>query len=449
MLILRDKELSKRQLFATYEKIFTSVTGFILSRWQRDIDYGWIDTKINLITGCDYPQSDILKGKDTVYGWIQGRGIEAMTRHAIWLENNSTEVDIDKLKTVIRTVLLNLNKAREINAGHLHFFMDTDGKALEVNTKFERNYLCSTDTKFHNYTDLFCSKGMLAAAKYLGITELRQDAAKYCIEVEKSIWQGDFVSDQFSFRGKISSSGRVLNSTGPYMLMLSTACMLLDEDAEMATNMALKLMNRILSLHINTDDSWNFGERYDCVENIDPDGKPVVNNGVIETDPGHSLEFTGLALKFIYESRGYRLNNRLRKKLDLLVEPLISILFKSFENGYIESVQGICKSFDLVSRSVLDSDMPWWSLPETMRAAMYGASLAEDGFQRQQTLEVFHKCHNAFVENYLRPDIGYMSIQTRGSDGKVKATIPATPDADPGYHTGISLIDCYNLLKEM
>jgi hypothetical protein len=41
-----------------------------------------------------------------------------------------------------------------------------------------------------------------------------------------------------------------------------------------------------------------------------------------------------------------------------------------------------------------------------------------------------------------------MSVQTLGKDGMVKDTIPATPDADPGYHTGICLIDCLKVMED-
>ena len=34
-----------------------------------------------------------------------------------------------------------------------------------------------------------------------------------------------------------------------------------------------------------------------------------------------------------------------------------------------------------------------------------------------------------------------MSVQTRSVDGRVSTAIPATADADPGYHTGLSLLD--------
>ena len=42
-----------------------------------------------------------------------------------------------------------------------------------------------------------------------------------------------------------------------------------------------------------------------------------------------------------------------------------------------------------------------------------------------------------------------MAYQTRDALGKVIKVIPATPDADPGYHTGLSIIDFITILKRL
>ena len=34
-----------------------------------------------------------------------------------------------------------------------------------------------------------------------------------------------------------------------------------------------------------------------------------------------------------------------------------------------------------------------------------------------------------------------MAYQTRNASGEPTDVIPATPDADPGYHTGLAIID--------
>ncbi len=42
-----------------------------------------------------------------------------------------------------------------------------------------------------------------------------------------------------------------------------------------------------------------------------------------------------------------------------------------------------------------------------------------------------------------------MAIQTLRPDGNPSRTIPATPDADPGYHTGLSLLDCIEMIDKI
>ena len=36
------------------------------------------------------------------------------------------------------------------------------------------------------------------------------------------------------------------------------------------------------------------------------------------------------------------------------------------------------KAYDLIGRKPINDDMPWWNLPETMRAALESAGVAPD-----------------------------------------------------------------------
>jgi len=85
--------------------------------------------------------------------------------------------------------------------------------------------------------------------------------------------------------------------------------------------------------------------------------------------------------------------------------------------------------------------MPWWNLPETMRAAIFAAAAAPSLRTRRVCLDVARKCSNAFLAHYVNPRVHGMAYQTRNAAGRPVHTIPATPDLDPGYHTGLSLID--------
>ncbi len=46
----------------------------------------FIDTKLNSITLEDYTVADGLRGPSYLYGWIQGRGLEALATHAAFFE---------------------------------------------------------------------------------------------------------------------------------------------------------------------------------------------------------------------------------------------------------------------------------------------------------------------------------------------------------------------------
>jgi len=126
-----------------------------------------------------------------------------------------------------------------------------------------------------------------------------------------------------------------------------------------------------------------------------------------------------------------------------------ALLRHIFGYGFHDPPGGIRKRVDLRTKLPVNTDMPWWSLPETMRAALYTWRIATEEDDRAEALRIFAKCWNAFTRNYVRPDRNLMAIQTLGGDGQPAQAIPATPDLDPGYHTGLSLIDCLKVMEEM
>ena len=53
-------------------------------RWliDRPSQNGFLNTKVNSLTGVDYDTSSGLRGPQFTYGWIQGRGLEALVTFA-------------------------------------------------------------------------------------------------------------------------------------------------------------------------------------------------------------------------------------------------------------------------------------------------------------------------------------------------------------------------------
>ncbi|MBQ4336635.1 MAG: N-acyl-D-glucosamine 2-epimerase, partial [Lentisphaeria bacterium] len=79
-----------------------------------------------------------------------------------------------------------------------------------------------------------------------------------------------------------------------------------------------------------------------------------------------------------------------------------------------------------------------WSLPETTRA---GAQLLRlyPGIQTAAIAGRTGEAMQAFMQGFLQKN-GF-GCQTRDAEGKIIQVIPAVSDADPGYHTNLSLMD--------
>ncbi|MCK5201338.1 MAG: hypothetical protein KAR21_23450, partial [Spirochaetales bacterium] len=101
-----------------------------------------------------------------------------------------------------------------------------------------------------------------------------------------------------------------------------------------------------------------------------------------------------------------------------------------------------------VSRKPVNSRMPWWSLPETMRAALGCYQIVQDKADRSFCMKAYRLCHNSLFNNYIKKDSpGLLAVQTRDKKGNIIDSIPAVPDADPGFHTGLALIDCLEMME--
>ena len=83
--------------------------------------------------------------------------------------------------------------------------------------------------------------------------------------------------------------------------------------------------------------------------------------------------------------------------------------------------------------------MPWWVLPETIRA---GAALQRlFPTQCSGVAERTAQAVDALLDGWLRAGWNGFAPQTRDAAGRAIPVIPALPDTDPGYHTNLPLID--------
>ena len=435
-----------------YQAICLANIAAVVDRCEQHTDYPFIDTKLDLTTGRDFPAADPIRGRDAIYGWIQGRGLEALAGHAIWLAGHNdpaSQALADRLRASAQPVLASLRRMRQANDGHLYFFMRPDGTPFALDDDGQaRNIPLAADAP-SNFSDLFCAKGMLAAARLLDDAEAEREALLYAERVTADIWARRFISDQQPLDPANPIAhvpGRF--DHGPYMINLGTCALNAATGDRQACLEGLRLLDYELAYYANRNQRIDAFSEGDFWESIDEKGAPYRDEkGRVLCDPGHALEFVGLALKFaraMHASSAARPSELRALRQHLTYMP--SILQQNFANGFLGA--GICKAFDLVSRRHLNTDMPWWNLPETIRAAALCWRESTDGESQRACLRIWSACHNAFVEHFVRPEIHLMSIQTRTADGRVANAIPATADADPGYHTGLSLLDVIAAVAE-
>ncbi len=443
-----------RTVSEPYQAMIVAQFRAILDRTERSEHYPWIDTKINLTTGEELPPTHPLLGRDVVSGWVQGRGLESVAKFAAWLAPFAGDGEVDRLiKRACRLAAdlsAQLQRARTINGGHLYFFMDPAGQAFDFGPGMARVPLALEAASPHGYSDLFCAKGMYAAAHLLGDPVAVGEARAFGMAVYRDIMARAFRSDQPQPVEGARAWVDGAFSHGPHMIALGMASLFAEfEPGPESTDLGLNLARYVLETHVNLDGRWPQFRAYDLVEFVDAAGDPCADEaGRIISDPGHSLEFVGLFLKFSRAVRRYGGAAPAQQEAMRGIERVMpALLARSFENGFRLAVGGICKTVDLRTRIPVDDTMPWWSLPETIRAALAAWRVAEDAESRRRCLEILAQSHNAFVTHYVRPQTHLMAVKVRDARGEVLDVTPAYPDADPGYHTALSLIDALELIS--
>ncbi|MCL2641277.1 MAG: AGE family epimerase/isomerase, partial [Phycisphaerales bacterium] len=422
-----DREMD--EAWAMYERMVVTIMLKIIERTERDPAYGFIDTKVDLISGEDFSPDDELRGKGTIYAWIQGRGLEALAGHA-------KLVGEDRIKPVAARVMERMEELRAA-AGGLSFMMRPTGEMLAVRGG---QVVVKERGGASNVSDLFYGKGLAATAAMLGDERRLEEAKRILWRAVEDVRAGRFESDQEQLDSR-NPVGPVAGRSGhgARMLLVGAAALMVEltKDEEWA-EMGREMIEHVLRWHVDiergTFDMWEF---------VDTERRPYLEDGKLRSDPGHATEFVGLSLKFLRVCEGTCSDPALRggvggKWRDVLGK----VLRRNFENGFSKKGMGMYKAFDLIFRKPMNTDMPWWNLPETMRAGMEAAACTRDEVERERFLAIVRQCSNAFMKYFVRADRWLMANQTVDENGDVVARVPATPDADPGYHTGLSLIDC-------
>lgn len=436
-----------------YEQWLPAVIEWIVARYEADPGYRFLDTKYDVQGRRDFDADDPFRGKSAVFGWIQGRGLESLVVHAEWLTQAqaaaSCRVLVGRINRVVDSLSQTLSEVRERNAGRMFFLMDRDGSP-----RFDGGAPAVRD--HYSFADIFCAKGLYAAAHHRADEPGLRQARDYLVAIAESL--GEFRFRSLQFKPGLPASNddpRLVRQEGPFMIFLGALALMAErEGGGWCTRAGLRIIDRILSCHTASADMPPLARRGDMWETVDEHDRPLLHDGRLQSDPGHSIEFVGLASRFLRAiERREGLEARDAERIRAARARLPDLLFANFENGFRSDVEGITKTVDLVSRDPVDPTLPWWSLPETMRAAaqVLVDHSGDDGSASvgERCRALFALCHNALVRRYLVPGNPALWVQTRSADGRTVDVVPACPDVDPGYHTNLSIIEALRLFDEV
>lgn len=368
----------------------------------------YLNTKLDPLTARDYGPGDGLRGPDYLYGWIQGRGLEALVTHTAWLETRDPDLaqTLDAAARVLYGALADLVRAD----GHGYFCYDADLKPVR-RTEEGGTVAQSRVPDIYTYTDAFIAKGLVAAGARFADARLAEHRA-YLARVVQAIEDRRFQMDEHRPIAHETIAGEP-DDFGPRMILLGAAGMLgragLVEDCGFAD----RFIAHVIETH------------------LDP-GSGLLRNvaGEDACNVGHGIEFVGFALDHLSDMADPE-----------LVKTLEAILLSSFSLGF--AGPGITLGVSVQSGKPTSPYCPWWSLPETIRSA----ALVYRHTQNPAVLDIWAKADEAFFAQYWRqtPPIAY---QCRTIEGPVDY-VPATPDLDPGYHTGLSLLAAADIAQHL
>jgi hypothetical protein len=369
---------------------------------------GFLNSKQNSITLADYGPGDGLRAPAFTYGWIQGRGLEALATHAAYFEASDPELarSVDAVARPLYGILQGL-WARH---GHAYFCYDAEFEPIVA----APNGSMAPQTKpanIYTYSDIFVLKGLIAAAARYDRDSLDGYLAQLPALVD-AIENWRFQMDERRPLAAEIAAGQP-DDFGPRMILLGAAGMLRRIGRPEAAGFADRFIKHVLDRH------------------LDPASGLLLNvPGEDSCNVGHAIELVGFALDHLSPDAD-----------KALIEKLESVLLASFAAGF--RGPGVRLVVSASSGQPTSPYCPWWSLPETIRSA----ALCHERTGNPLVLDVWRKAHAAFFETYWRgePAIAY---QTMTEQGPVDF-VPATPDLDPGYHTGLSLLAAIEVAARM
>lgn len=385
-----------RKAAGRYDRCNRATLIWLLGRGT--LNGGFLNAKVHSITGEDYDGSSGLRGPDFTYGWIQGRGLEALATFANHYQ--ATDPQFSARLTAAGATLYQRLAELQGRDGHAYFLYDREGRAVVARSGGLDAQVPAGS--IYSYSDAFVAKGLLAGA-HLHDTEASDSYLEYLKQVIAAIEDERFQMDETQPLSRQSVAAEP-DDFGPRMILLAAAGLLHRLGYSNETDFADRFIDHVLDRH------------YDPAS-----GLLLTIRGDDTTNVGHAIEFCGFAFEHLAQ-----------RPDDARIGRLVDILLRCLEVG--RQGPGIALYLSAASGALKSPNFPWWPMPEAIRACAFGYELTGD----PRLIAAWQSADEAFFARYWREDKGF-AYQTRNLDGPVDF-VPATPDLDPGYHTGLSLL---------
>lgn len=389
-----------------YDSCIRDTLNWMLERGP--LDGGLLNTKVNPLTGMQYDHQSGLHGPDFTYGWIQGRGLEALATFAEYYRVIDPSLS-ERLSDAAMALYKILTRLRERD-GHVYFLYDKTMQPIRQGTNGIE--LQGAAGPIFTYSDAFVAKGLLAASCQFDSARSGEHVA-YLLNVIDAIGDSRFQMDETHELCDANAKSEP-DDFGPRMILLGAAGVLhrcnRSTDAEFADRFIEDVLRRY----------------YDPVSGL------LLNVPDNDTcNVGHAIEFCGFAFEHaLYYQRDAP-----------YMDKLVSVLIRSLETGL--QGPGIALSLSATSGKAVSPYYPWWPMPEAVRACALGMLLTGN----THLSGLWKQADAAFFNNYWQAS-QHFAYQSRTVDGPVDF-VPATPDLDPGYHTGLSLLAAIRAMDGM
>jgi mannose/cellobiose epimerase-like protein (N-acyl-D-glucosamine 2-epimerase family) len=401
-----------------------------LHRHRQHPGWPYIDTKFNPNTGRDLPEASY----DIVFAWFLGRGTESLIEHDRWLDQieGLGEPERQEIRSYLRTVshrmAADLNNILDRNRGRCPFRVNRDLQAIN-----EHGLPVAMEPDCCGAGDIFAAKALISVGTPSNIDR----GAAMLQRIAELVRHERFEVQQFAEQpSEIGQRSKMLLLGG-----LACACRRSRALRKTLLPIAAEMLTNVLDRHYDPA-SMLFSE-YIRRDTLEPTGY---------LDSGHATELVGFALQATELMREDSTGGT--SPYDALVarahHELPRLLVIAGQRGFNPSHPGLYRAVDTRTGEPINSDMPWWNLPETMRAAVRAYEVCGEPPLRQQCLDLLVRCHNAYFGRYLNRDNWLFPYQTiSGETGQVVDKVPAVPEGDPLYHANLSLMDMLDVLHRL